>query len=132
MATYTDAALVERLIKKGIGFGSKPDLDATAIADLINLAGSGGSWTSEGIQSAVAAGWSWKAGLTAPQYDLSGQGGAKLTRSQWHKHCRDMALLFRSGGLSVDGETLGNDLGGTWGEVITIRSDFLTGNEVEA
>jgi len=128
MVSYDDPALVEALIKSAIGFGSQPDLSVAQIANLLGLAMVDGAYTSEGLQRAAVAGWSWKAGLTADRYDLAGQGGAKLTESQWHAQCRGMAMAYRTGAMSVDGLTLGTDLSEpAWGGVITIGQHFMTG-----
>lgn len=123
MTTYTDPAQVERLLKSAIGFPSKPELSTDQITDMVTLAGSDGTYTSEGMQRAAAQAWRWKAALTAAQYDIGGQGGAKLTRSQWFDHCTTMASLYGSGAWSVDGEADTAQYGG-----ITIEEmPFLTG-----
>ncbi len=128
MTTYADPALVETLLKSAIGFGSQPDLSAAQITTLVSLALVDDAYTSDGMQRAAVAGWSWKAGLTADSYDLSGGTGLALKESQWHAHCVGMAHAYRTGAMSVDGLTLGSDLSEPeWGGVITIGQHFMTG-----
>lgn len=104
MTSYTDAALVESLVKNAIGFGSTPELDGDQIASLVTIAMPGGTGTSDTLQRAAVVGWGWKAGLTADKYDLKAASGAALTRSQWMKQCLAMAEGFGAGALIVDAE----------------------------
>ena len=131
MSTYTDAAQVERLLKSAVAFGTQPDLSAAQVTDMVALALDGDAYSSEAMQRAAVTAWGWKAGLTSDRYDLGGQGGSKITESQWFDHCVMMAERFRLGFLSVDGATLGVGLDADGsGGVFTVRSTFLTGYPV--
>ncbi len=127
MTTYTDAALVENLLKDAIGYGSTPELEDEQIERMVSLAMPDGIATGDTLQRAAVMAWGWKAGLTANQYDLKAASGASLTRSQWFEQCLAMARLYQSGVLSVDGSTLGIDLsmGDTSAEIM-FTAGYLT------
>lgn len=124
--SYTEADLVETLIQNAIGYGSTPELEDEQIEQLVSLAMPTGEGTSETLQRAAIVGWGWKSALLANQYDLKAASGASLTRHQWFDHCIQMAAAYRSGALSVDGETIGNDLDDAGFGVVTVSSHFLT------
>lgn len=111
MTDYTDAAQVEALITSAIAHEtSTPSLEDEQIEALVTIAMPDGVGTSATLQRAASAGWGWKAGITANQYDLKAASGASLTRSQWFEQCLKMAGAYASGALSVDGDTLGDNL----------------------
>ena len=128
MTTYTDAALVDTLIRNALGPGSTPELEDEQYDALVDLAMPDGIGDGESLQRAAVVGWGWKSALTADQYDLKAASGASLTRDQWFQHCLQMASAYRSGALSVDGSTVGIDLtvDPSFG-VITVSQGFLTG-----
>jgi hypothetical protein len=109
MVTLIDALLARRMLERALAPATKPTLAVTDIDDLMTMAASTDAngntvYTDAKLNAAAARGWSWKAGLTSDQYDLGGGSGIKLDRSQWNKHCREMAAEYRNGTMSVAGE----------------------------
>jgi hypothetical protein len=101
----TDAVQAQALLEQALAMDTNPTLDAAQVTLLLELAvDADDTYTSAALNSAAARGWMWKAGLTSNQYDIGGQGGSKLTRSQWFHHCREMAAAYAAGTLSVVGE----------------------------
>ena len=108
----TDAATARLLLEDALALTTKPTLEteqvdrAFGIASSLDTDGVTVIYTAADLDRAAVWGWNVKAGLTSDQYDLGGQGGSKLTRSQWQAACERMADRFNVGRSSVTGETL--------------------------
>lgn len=106
MSETTDAAFARRMLERAIAHESKPTLTVEAVDDLMQIAArttddGGVVYTASSLNSAAATGWNWKAALTADKYDLGAGNGRTLTQSQWHAHCRAMALAYSRGEMDV-------------------------------
>ena len=111
----TDEAFARRMLEAALG--GEPQLTAERIDDLMILAVSLDEtfqpvYTEGNLNRAASRGWQDKAALTADQYDLGGGAGKTLDRSQWHKHCMQMAAWYADGTFSVLGGG-GNVAGGS-------------------
>lgn len=131
----TDEAFARRMLEAALG--GEPQLASERIDDLMILAVSLDDETFEAVYTeanlnrAASRGWQDKAALTADQYDLGGGAGKTLDRSQWHKHCMQMAAWYADGTFSVLGGG-GSVAGGTSAKgigVIGLTSSFA--REVE-
>ena len=108
MSTITDATDARTLLERAIAATSQPALSTSDVDLLLRLAESVDAngatvWTVDALNASAATGWTWKAGLTAENYDLGGGAGVALNESQWHKHCLGMARGYGSGEFSVTG-----------------------------
>ncbi len=105
----TDAVTARALLEDALSWETNPALDydqmdrALALAESLDTDGITVLYTAASLNRAAAWGWNIKAGLTSAQYDLGGQGGSNLTRSQWHDHCVGMARMYATGEMSVAG-----------------------------
>lgn len=110
MATYPAATALD-LLSAAIALDAKPTLLPAQI-DLLMLIAStvddtGATvYTSAGLNRAASAGWNFKAGLTADQYEIGGGPGRTLKRAEWHDHCVAMAVRYATGDASVDGSNV--------------------------
>lgn len=99
----SDPELAARLL--GYALGGRPALPESQMTDLVDLAKTtiDGEevYTRSRLNEAAALGWSWKAALTADQYDVAGGNGKSLTRSQWWDHCRRMGDAYVTGTMDV-------------------------------
>src|SRR5688500_14848803 len=91
----TDPVQARALLEQALAMDTAPTLSVTQVNLLMALAvDATDTYTAAALNAAAARGWMWKAGLTSAQYDISGQGGAKLTRSQWYDHCVEMSQRY--------------------------------------
>lgn len=121
----TDAVQAKALLEQALAMTTRPTLEAAQVTLLMELAvDADATYTAASLNSAAARGWMWKAGLTSDQYDIGGQGGSKLTRSQWFDHCREMAAAYGSGALSVTGEFRSGAGIGTIGMITSTSADY--------
>lgn len=121
----TSAVQAQALLEQALAMDTKPTLDDDQVTLLMELAvDADDTYTPAALNSAAARGWMWKAGLTSAQYDIGGQGGSSLTRSQWYDHCRQMAAGYASGSLSVVGEFSGGRGIGTISMITPLSADY--------
>ncbi len=104
----SNAVTARALLDDALALGTSPTLSLAQVNRAFDLASSLNAvgeviYVSADLNRAAAWGWNLKAGMTTDQYDLGGQGGSSLTRSQLHDHCKEMARLYGSGVLSVTG-----------------------------
>ncbi len=108
----TDAVTARALLEDALAMSTKPTLSPAQVNRAFDLASSLNDvgeviYVSAALNRAAAWGWNLKAGMTTAQYDLGGQGGSSLTRSQWHDHCLRMANAYGAGVMSVTGASTG-------------------------
>ncbi len=109
----SDAVTARALLNDALALTTKPTLTTSQVDRAFDLAASLAVdgvtvlYTASSLNRAASWAWNIKAGLTSAQYDIGGQGGSSLTRSQWHDHCREMARLYGSGEMSVTGTHTG-------------------------
>jgi len=126
----SNAVTARALLEDALALATKPTLTtaqvdrAFALASSLDTNGVTVLYTAANLNRAAAWGWNVKAGLTAAQYDLGGQGGSSLTRSQWHDHCRNMAMLYGAGAMSVTGASTGRSGIGSIGLTTELSRDY--------
>jgi len=99
-----DSITARGLLERALAHTTKPALSTQDIDLLLSQAVDDlGTYSVGSLNAAAALGWTWKAGMTAEQFDLAGGGGKSLELSQLHAHCVAMADKYRNGALSVDG-----------------------------
>lgn len=88
----------ERLVNM-LAASEAPALTDAQIDDLLSMSaiasgglapGASGYVEAYDLNRGAAEGWRWKAGLTASKYTF-GSDVHSYTRSDWHKHCLEMA-----------------------------------------
>ncbi|MEJ7901902.1 MAG: hypothetical protein WKF63_08630 [Thermomicrobiales bacterium] len=127
----TDAVTARALLEDALALGANPTLTtvqvnrAFALASSLNAVGEV-IYVSADLNRAAAWGWNLKAGMTTDQYDLGGQGGSSLTRSQWHDHCVRMANAYGAGVMSVTGASTGRSGIGSFGLTTELSRDYWT------
>jgi len=104
----TDAAFARRRLEAALAMNTNPTLSPAQVDDLMVIAETNDVdgntvYTSASLNQAASAGWADKAGLTSDQYDLGGGTGKTLTRSDWHRHCSQMADDYATGRKGVLG-----------------------------
>ncbi len=125
----TDAVTARALLEDALALGTNPTLTtvqvnrAFALASSLNAVGEV-IYVSADLNRAAAWGWNLKAGMTTDQYDLGGQGGSSLTRSQWHDHCVRMANAYGAGVMSVTGASTGRFGIGSIGLTTELSRDY--------
>lgn len=105
MVVFSDPMLAQTLLESSVGKGSQPDLTATQWSALMVVAETKDEngatvYTSSSLSIAASMGWSWKAGLTADKYEISGKAGT-MKENQWYQQCRQNSLDYASGVLVV-------------------------------
>jgi hypothetical protein len=121
----TDAVQARALLEQALAMTTQPTLSSDQVDLLMALAVSTtDTYTAAALNNAAARGWMWKAGLTSANYDIGGQGGAKLSESQWFDHCQQMAAAYGSGALSVTGEFRSGRGIGTIGLITTTSKPY--------
>ncbi|MDQ3541981.1 MAG: hypothetical protein M3440_14975 [Chloroflexota bacterium] len=125
----TDAVTARALLEDALALGTNPTLSTAQVNRAFALASSlndGGEvvYIAAALNRAAAWGWNLKAGMTTAQYDLGGQGGSSLTRSQWHDHCVRMANAYGAGVMSVTGASTGRSGIGSIGLTTELSRDY--------
>ncbi|MDQ3540651.1 MAG: hypothetical protein M3440_08190 [Chloroflexota bacterium] len=126
----TNAVTARALLEDALALGTSPTLSPVQVNRAFDLASSLDTdgvtvlYTAANLNRSAAWGWNVKAGLTAAQYDIGGQGGSSLTRSQLHDHCKEMARLYGSGVLSVTGASTGRSGIGSIGLSTELSRDY--------
>ena len=125
----SNAVTARALLEDALALGTNPTLSPAQVNRAFDLASSlniSGEviYVSADLNRAAAWGWNLKAGMTTDQYDLGGQGGSSLTRSQWHDHCVRMANAYGSGTMSVTGASTGRSGIGAIGLTTELSRDY--------
>jgi len=126
----SNAVTARALLEDALAMSTKPTLSpaqvdrAFALASSLDTNGVTVLYTAANLNRAAAWGWNVKAGLTTAQYDLGGQGGSSLTRSQWHDHCVRMANAYGAGVMSVTGASTGRSGIGSIGLTTELSRDY--------
>ncbi len=125
----TNALTARALLEDALALGTSPSLSPAQVNRAFDLASSLNDvgeviYVSAALNRAAAWGWNLKAGMTTNQYDLGGQGGSSLTRSQWHDHCVRMANAYGAGVMSVTGASTGRSGIGSIGLTTELSRDY--------
>ncbi len=126
---HSDAVTARALLEDALALGTSPTLSPAQVNRAFDLASSLNDvgeviYVSAALNRAAAWGWNLKAGMTTNQYDLGGQGGSSLTRSQWHDHCLRMANAYGAGVMSVTGSSTGRSGIGSIGLTTELSRDY--------
>ncbi len=125
----TNALTARALLEDALALGTSPSLSPAQVNRAFDLASSLNDvgeviYVSAALNRAAAWGWNLKAGMTTNQYDLGGQGGSSLTRSQWHDHCVRMANAYGAGVMSVTGASTGRSGIGSIGLTTELSGNY--------
>ncbi len=125
----SNAVTARALLEDALALGTSPTLSSAQVNRAFDLASSLNDvgeviYVSAALNRAAAWGWNLKAGMTTDQYDLGGQGGSSLTRSQWHDHCVRMANAYGAGVMSVTGASTGRSGIGSIGLTTELSRDY--------
>lgn len=125
-----DAVTARALLEDALSWEAEPVLTEAQVDRAFALASSLDDddvtvlYTAANLNKAAAWGWNIKLGKAVELFKLRSASGATLEEDQVYTHCRDMALAYGTGAISVTGtSTRGGGLRSI-GQITSTSADY--------